>query len=147
MADVKIKVITYEESRLEHFKNKRSKYQKKLDLIEQCSNSMNSQAIQEKHFQLSQAGEIVQYYDDIVKMLEADVVPKSEVEKWFRECEELQGRMIELEKEVAREIFEEIGRFLPLAYKEGKISFVTLLYLTAELDLMKKKYTESEDKG
>ena len=40
----------------------------------------------------------------------ADVVPKSEVDKWFRECEELQGRLIELKKEVAREIFEEIER-------------------------------------
>lgn len=27
-----------------------------------------------------------------------DVVPKSEVDKWFRECEELQGRLIEAVK-------------------------------------------------
>lgn len=40
----------------------------------------------------------------------ADVVPKSEVDKWFRECEELQGRLIEVKKEVVREIFGEIEK-------------------------------------
>lgn len=44
----------------------------------------------------------------------ADVVPKSEVDKWFRECEELQGRLIELKKEIAREIFEEIEKRLAM---------------------------------
>ena len=40
----------------------------------------------------------------------ADVVSRAEVEKWFRECEELQGRLIDIEKNVAREIFEEIEK-------------------------------------
>ena len=48
----------------------------------------------------------------IDKMPTADVVPKSEVNKWVRECEELQGWLIELEKEVVTEIFEEIDNKL-----------------------------------
>ena len=69
-----------------------------------------------------------------------DVVPKSEVEKWFRECEELQGRMIELESEVAREIFE----FIENNSFEYGVNFLIGKDVITEL---KKKYTESEDKG
>jgi hypothetical protein len=93
--------------------------------------------------------------------LEADVVPRSEVEKWFRECEVLQGRFIELEKEVARD-FDDLKRYIILneniaikckrengeqneEYWKGKISAFKQIraYIDAEL---KKKYTESEDK-
>ena len=49
---------------------------------------------------------------DVKKAPTADVVPKSEVNKWVRECEELQGWLIELEKEVVTEIFEEIDNKL-----------------------------------
>ncbi len=66
----------------------------------------------------------------------ADVVPKSEVDKWIRECEELQGRLIELEKEVAREIFEEIDELL-VQNATMQIATSTLHCKLAEL---KKKY-------
>ncbi len=86
---------------------------------------------------------------------EADVVPKSEAEKWFRECEELQGRMIELESEVARDI-DDLKRYIILneniaikckqengeqneEYWKGKISAFSQIrgYIRAEL---KKNY-------
>lgn len=74
----------------------------------------------------------------------ADVVPKSEVEKWFRECEELQGRMIELKSEVV-EIFEEIEKVFTVKYPMCTNPVLVLDSLSyAEL---KKKYTESEGKG
>ena len=85
-------------------------------------------------------GDLVDVFADIPS---ADVVPKSEVEQWVRECEELQGRLIELEKEVAKEIFEGIDYFVTL-YKEGHFSEKSLLECIADL---KKKYTESENKG
>ncbi len=53
-------------------------------------------------------------FENCGNYISGDLVPRAEVEKWFRECEELQGRMIELEKEVAREIFEEIEKRLAM---------------------------------
>jgi hypothetical protein len=74
--------------------------------------------------------------------MSADVVPKSEVEKWFRECEELQGRFIELEKEVAREIFEEIERSIfGIETPYQTLHCIPEGYL-AEL---KKKYTKESE--
>lgn len=67
----------------------------------------------------------------------ADVVPKSEVEKWFRECKELQGRMIELESEVARKIISTIKENFEIGYG-GVCEFNKLL------DDIEKKYTKSE---
>lgn len=158
MANVKIQVITYEESRLEHFKNKRIKYQKQLDLLEQHSNSMNAQATQEKHIQLSQAGEIVQYYDDVVKMLEADVVPKSEVERLRNHINRLKkydeerdialhSRLIaETRKKVAREIFEEMQSCLIQRHWNG-LDIVSFEFDAVKYAELKKQYTESEGKG
>lgn len=67
----------------------------------------------------------------------ADVVPKSEVEKWFRECEELQGRMIELESEVARKIISTIKENFEIGYG-GVCEFNKLL------DDIEKKYTKNK---
>ena len=66
-----------------------------------------------------------------------DVVPKSEVEKWFRECEELQGRMIELESEVARKIISTIKENFEIGYG-GVCEFNKLL------DDIEKKYTKNK---
>ena len=68
---------------------------------------------------------------------DADVAPKSEVDKWFRECEELQGRLIENEKEVAREIFEEI-------YEDCFDQFGYIDY--EKFAELKKKYTEGKER-
>ena len=71
----------------------------------------------------------------------ADVVPKSEVDKWIRECEELQGRLIELEKEVAREIFEEIEKISEIYENRAE----TVCYFpNGFLTELKKKYTEGK---
>jgi uncharacterized protein YbcC (UPF0753/DUF2309 family) len=105
-------------------------------------------------------------WEQIASIIEstADVVPKSEVEKWFRECEVLQGRFIELEKEVAREIFEEIEEEIKLALdnnrkrlSECEFADDWQSYISGKLDALrgiddfiaelKKKYTESEGKG
>ena len=87
---------------------------------------------------------------DVVKMLEANVVPKSEAEKWFRECEKLQGRMIELESEVAREIFDGIEKIIlentyPYFDKDGKPCNIWKAksgYYA--LDELKKKYEKKK---
>jgi hypothetical protein len=66
----------------------------------------------------------------------ADVAPKSEVDKWFRECEELQGRLIELEKEVAREVIADMREQIQ-GYENIDII----------LDRIEKKYTEDTNDG
>lgn len=61
-----IKVITYEESRLEFFKNELKMSRKKLELV-QRRRTMDRV---EKMRMLGDAGAEVSYYEDIVKMLE-----------------------------------------------------------------------------
>ena len=79
----------------------------------------------------------------------ADVVPKSEVERWRNECENqsilwrshfesvFQTAKEAIKQEVAREIFEEIEEVLNELGYFDEIDFKAL----------KKKHTESEDKG
>jgi hypothetical protein len=72
----------------------------------------------------------------------ADVTPRAEAEKWFRECEELQGRMIELEREVAREVMKEVRKTLlnmVLANAMGETYDVE-----GRLAEIEQKYTEGE---
>ena len=83
-----------------------------------------------------------QLLEAILNAPTADVVPKSEVDKWFRECEELQGRLIEFKKEIAREIFEDIKKFDCRPIPESKAVYIIGESKFAEL---KKKYMESED--
>jgi hypothetical protein len=86
-------------------------------------------------------------WEHIASIIEstADVVPKSEVEKWKQKAEELSEvlsdtiriRYSEAKVEVAREIFEEIEDVLNNIGYFDEIDFKAL----------KNKYTESEDKG
>ena len=64
--DMEIKVITYEESRLEFFKNELKMSRKKLELV-QRRRTMDRV---EKMRMLGDAGAEVSYYEDVVKMLE-----------------------------------------------------------------------------
>ena len=77
MADIKIEVITYEQSRLAYFKKLQSRQKKRFEQFEKSS-VIKELPPQERHYQLSKMGEVLQYYDDVVKMLEdaptADVV-------------------------------------------------------------------------
>ena len=77
MADVRIEVVTYEQSRLAYFKELQSRQKKRFEQFEKSS-ALKELPPQERHNQLSQMGEVLQYYDDIVKMLETEVVPKIE---------------------------------------------------------------------
>jgi hypothetical protein len=61
-----IKVITYEESRLDFFKKELKMSRKKLELV-QRRRTMDRV---ERMRMLSDAGEEVSYYEDVVKMLE-----------------------------------------------------------------------------
>lgn len=67
--DMEIKVITYEESRLEFFKNELKMSRKKLELV-QRRRTMDRL---EKMRMLGDAGAEVSYYEDVVKMLEEKV--------------------------------------------------------------------------
>lgn len=64
-----IKVITYEESRLEFFKRELRMAQNKCERIKRTRNR-NESPLSEKSLMLDDAGAEVSYYRDIVKMLE-----------------------------------------------------------------------------
>lgn len=64
-----IKVITYEESRLEFFKRELRMAQNKCERIKRTLNG-NESPLSEKSLMLDDAGAEVSYYRDIVKMLE-----------------------------------------------------------------------------
>lgn len=67
-----IKVITYEESRLEFFKKELKMAQNKCERIKRTLNR-NESPLSEKSLMLDDAGAEVSYYRDIVKMLEDNV--------------------------------------------------------------------------
>ena len=69
MDECRIEVITYEESRLAYFKELRSRQKKRFEQFEKSS-AIKELPPQERHYQLSKMGEVLQYYDDIVKMFE-----------------------------------------------------------------------------
>lgn len=69
MAECRIEVITYEQSRLEYFKELQNRQKKRFEQFEKSS-AIKELPPQERHYQLSKMGEVLQYYDDIVKMLE-----------------------------------------------------------------------------
>ena len=66
---MEIKVITYEESRLEFFKKELKMAQNKLERIRRTCNR-NESPLSEKSLMLDDAGAEVSYYRDVVKMLE-----------------------------------------------------------------------------
>lgn len=80
MAECRIEVITYEQSRLEYFKELQNRQKKRFEKFEKSS-AIKELPPQERYYQISKMGEVLQYYDDIVKMLEDcgtntnDVVP------------------------------------------------------------------------
>ena len=80
MGECRIEVITYEQSRLEYFKELQIRQKKRFEQFEKSS-AIKELPPQERHYQLSQMGEVLQYYDDIVKMLEADLRTPPEAEK------------------------------------------------------------------
>ena len=79
MGECRIEVITYEQSRLEYFKELQIRQKKRFEQFEKSS-AIKELPPQERHYQLSQMGEVLQYYDDIVKMLEADLRTPPEAE-------------------------------------------------------------------
>ena len=87
-------------------------------------------------------GEARETYSTVLNILfempRADLVPKSEVERWRRNLEAVLEERAEEKTEVAREIFAEIDRTFK-ALLVGDISDIEKVL--AEL---KKKYTEGE---
>ena len=66
---MELKVITYEESRLEFFRQKRDIEQKYYDSFIK-SQRFNELPHSEQELALSEIGERISYWNDIVKMLE-----------------------------------------------------------------------------
>jgi hypothetical protein len=66
---MELKVITYEESRLEFFKRELRMAQNKCERIKRTLNR-NESPLSEKSLMLDDAGAEVSYYRDVVKMLE-----------------------------------------------------------------------------
>lgn len=69
MAEYRIVVITYEQSRLEYFKELHNRQRKRFERFKKSS-AIKELPPQERYYQISKMGEVLQYYDDIVKMLE-----------------------------------------------------------------------------
>lgn len=70
--DMEIKVITYEESRLEFFKIKRDIEFANYERFKKSS-ALKELPPMEQHRMLSEIGERISYWNDIVKMLEDNV--------------------------------------------------------------------------
>ena len=66
---MEIKVITYEESRLMYFKDKRDMEIKRYEQFKK-SKALKELPPMEQHRMLSEIGERISYWNDIVKMLE-----------------------------------------------------------------------------
>lgn len=66
---VEIKVITYEESRLAYFREQRDRHRIRFDSFSK-SRTVKEMPPEERHRMLSEMGEILQYYDEVVDMLE-----------------------------------------------------------------------------
>lgn len=139
MADVRIEVVTYEQSRLAYFKELQSRQKKRFEQFEKSS-ALKDLPPQERHSQLSQMGEVLQYYDDIVKMLETDVVPRAELDilksTITQNEEEAYNRGY---AEATKEIFEEIEEMLIFSSTLPRCAMLIDIDMLAEL---KKKYTE-----
>ena len=74
----------------------------------------------------------------------ADVVPKSEVERWRRNLEAVLEEIPETKREVAREIFEEIEKALNLSKCYGESGIYFEHDIEADIAELKKKYTEEK---
>lgn len=73
---VEIKVITYEESRLAYFKEQRDRRRIRFDSFSK-SRTVKEMPPEERHRVLSEMGEILQYYDEVVDMLEKAFTERS----------------------------------------------------------------------
>lgn len=69
---MELKVITYEESRLEFFRQKRDMEVKRYEQFVKSKSLAELPKI-EQHRMLSEIGERISYWNDIVKMLEENV--------------------------------------------------------------------------
>ena len=109
------------------------------------------------HYKVCMYGDLTEYKteqilkDDCDDFMPKDVVPKSEVEALKHQLEMIidegeywQGKYLNARLEVAREIFEEIERVGEIYENRAE----TVCYFpNGFLAELKKKYTESEDKG
>ena len=95
----------------------------------------------QEQYGLYNHAKITQY---VIKAIEneptADVVPKSEVERWRRNLEAVLEEIPETKREVAREIFEEIKEIG--SFGEPIVDYICMSF--DELAELKKKYTEGE---
>jgi hypothetical protein len=86
-----------------------------------------------------------EFLDLINDAFTEDVAPRAEVETWFRECEELQGRMIEIEKEIrkeiATEIFEELRRYI---VNHCYLADDDVDAIWKHIDKLEKRYTDDD---
>lgn len=113
-----IKEISYKDERLEFFVDKRKAVQKQYDRLEKQIKP-DVPYLSERRQLLDDYGRELSFYNDVIKMLENNVVPKSEVEDYkeryenaIREVEDWILTFNEARKEVAREIFGEIEKII-----------------------------------
>ncbi len=68
---MEIKVVSYEESRLDYFRKQRNRLQKRFDQFEK-SETVKEMPFLERYETLSEMGEIISYYDSVIAMLEEE---------------------------------------------------------------------------
>lgn len=129
-----IKVVSYKDERLEFFENQRRAVQKRYDRLEKTIDP-DEPYLSERRELLSDCGRELSFYNDVIEMLEADVIPKSEVEKIFEELKESVASKIPVK-------IRPIGNDVDFTdgFRDGKTdALIEVLVLIANF---KKKYTE-----
>ena len=93
---------------------------------------------------LNKLPDVLPYKASVKRVLmqapEADVVPKSEVERVYYNLQAVLEERAETKQEIAREIFEEIDTLVD----DWKHSYIQSIQFIAELAELKKKYTEEK---
>ena len=144
---VEIKETSYKDERLGFFADQRKLVQKRYDRLEKQIKPDEPYTSERREF-LSDLGRELSFYNDVIEMLENGVVPKSEhdkaidlwadnyadaVKKWERAYEDLEIDFENVKINGAKEIFEEIDKFVYRYLNDADYSGGDMIYDITEL--------------
>lgn len=140
---VEIKEISYKDERLEFFVDQRTVVQRRYDKLAKTIKP-DEPYLSERRQLLDDCGRELNFYNDVIEMLENDVVSKRTLDVYMRLNSELEqelattyDKLDEAENKVANNIFEEIDEFTYRYLNDADYAGGDLIYDIAEL---KKKY-------
>lgn len=138
-----IKEISYKDERLEFFVDQRTVVQRRYDKLAKTIKP-DEPYLSERRQLLDDCGRELNFYNDVIAMLENDVVSKRTLDVYMRLNSELEqelattyDKLDEAENKVANNIFEEIDEFTYRYLNDADYAGGDLIYDIAEL---KKKY-------